>query len=434
MEKSSESNVNAIHSPVVTVATTQNATMMQTVPSVDINLLVTQLLPLVTDALRSVDVTTKACDCKCEKKVSVLQQNIDRLSKQLKGYKEQIDQWKGKVKTLQTDMNNANKEKNNDAKQRKICANKIEQFTETHTAMKISLKQFETLKKSHLKEINDIKSRLGAKTDVFDPTEIEKSQKFISAEFEKLKEQNKSLTLQVTTDKGNLQNQIQEVAQELEYNVKKTTMQRQYTREECLTVNGIPESIQDETNDVAGSKNNCKESKQAIVDLCKELNLIIDPNKISIAHRLRKGRYAKGPRPIIVKFTSKELCREVFELRKSCREITQWAFDSRAGKIYINESLTPEKRKLLYDTKQAVNKQLYESHGVIYVWTHRGDVYVRKNTDGAPKVKINSQLELQHLIQGRISLDIISNDRSNPNLIRWKYVKDPWSLGSNYHN
>ena len=135
-----------------------------------------------------------------------------------------------------------------------------------------------------------------------------------------------------------------------------------------------------------------------------------------------------------MKFTSKELCREVFELRKSCREITQWAFDSRAGKIYINESLTPEKRKLLYDTKQAVNKQLYESHGVIYVWTHRGDVYVRKNTDGAPKVKINSQLELQHLIQGRISLDIISNDRSNPNLIRWKYVKDPWSLGSNYHN
>ena len=147
-------------------------------------------------------------------------------------------------------------------------------------------------------------------------------------------------------------------------------------------------------------------------------------------HRLKKGKFAKGPRPIIVKFTSKELCRDVYELRKTCKEINEWAFDSRATRIFINESLTPEKRKLLYDTKQAVNKPVFDPHGVIYVWTHRGDVYVRKNSQGAPKIKIDSQLELQHLIQGRISLDV-SSDRSHPNLIRWKYVKDPWSLGKN---
>ena len=64
--------------------------------------------------------------------------------------------------------------------------------------------------------------------------------------------------------------------------------------------------------------------------------------------------------------------------------------------------------------------------------THRGDVYVRKNADSAPKIKINSQLDLKHLVQGCISLDIVSNNRFTPNLIHWKYVKDPWSLGNKY--
>ena len=54
-----------------------------------------------------------------------------------------------------------------------------------------------------------------------------------------------------------------------------------------------------DTND--NNTNNCEESKKSVIALCKELNLIIDPNKISIAHRLKKGRFSKGPRPIIVK-------------------------------------------------------------------------------------------------------------------------------------
>ena len=392
----------------------------------ELQLLVTQLLPLLTSEL-------KTCGCKCEKKLSTLQQHYDRLMKVVKGYKEQVDIWKGKVRTLQSDFNTANAERQKEARQMKISANKIEQFTATHSSMKNSLQQ----QKTQVEEIKQLKTSLAMKTKEFDPTEIENSQKFINEEFEKLREENRVIKQQVATEKSNLQNQIQEVAQELEYNVKNTTRQRQYTREECLTVNGIPEPI--ESTDTSGNsdaapKSDCIESKQAIVDLCKELNFVVDPDKISIAHRLKKGRYSKGPRPIIVKFTSKELCREVYDLRKTCREITEWAFDSRAGKIFINESLTPEKRKLLYDTKQAVNKQLYETHGIIYVWTHRGDVYVRKNTNGAPKIRVDSQLELQRLVQGRISLDVASNTRSVPNLIRWKYVKNPWSLGNDFRS
>ena len=405
----------------------QNALTSQ-MPGVDMKSLATHLLPLIISELKpSVGVEKNDCGCKCAKKLNILQQNFDRLSKTVKGYKEQVEVWKGKVETLQADSNATNTLRLKDAKQMKICASKIEQYTKTHSAMKNSLQQFDHLKNAAL-EIQEIKSSLKAKSHNFDPAEIEKSQKFINEEFEKLKKDNKTLAQELNTERGNLQTQIQEVARELEFNIKNTSKQSQYTREDCLTVRGIPEVTRAESNESNGKSdvvmsNNCKESKEAIINLCKELNLVVDPDKISIAHRLKKGKYSKGPRPIIVKFTSKELCREVLDLRKTCREISEWAFDKRAGKIYINESLTPEKRKLLYDTKQAVNKHLYENHGVIYVWTHRGDVYVRKSVDGAPKIRVNSQLELDLIIQGRISLDVASTAPSLPNSISWKYVK-----------
>ena len=417
---------NANYMPLPTPAAESNA--QQNTDGIQLQALVTKLLPVLAAKLNAnASPEGKVCSCKCASKLNTLQEHYNRLMKTVQGYKSQVDSWKDKVRTLQSDVNAANSARAKEKKQMNVSSTKIEQFTATHTAMKNSLQQLNTFKKAQTEEIKQIKDTLAKKTNNFDPTEIVDSQKFINEEFEKLKEN-------VITDKGNLQNQIHEVAQVIEYNVKNTTRQRQYSREECLVVTGITESAQEGSNNAENDStlnSNCAESKKAIIDLCKELNLVVHPDKISIAHRIKKGRYAKGPRPIVVKFTSKEVCREVYALRKACKEITEWGFDRSANKIYINESLTPEKRKLLYDTKQAVNKELYETHGIIYVWTHRGDVYVRKNGTGSPKIRVNSQLELQHLLQGRISLDTESNAPSVPNLIHWTYVKDPWSLRIN---
>ena len=317
---------------------------------------------------------------------------------------------------MQTDVNTLNTER------QKECINlktKTEQFTKTHTKMKKALQEFEEQKKST------------EKVDMTDVSALKESQDFINAEFEKLKLSNNNIEKRFNDENGDLQSQIREVAQVVEHNVKKTTNNAQYTREELLTIVGIPENDQivsanaDSDN---ATNNNCEESKKAVIDLCKELNLIVDPNKISIAHRLKKSRFSKGPRPIIVKFSSKEVCREVYSLRKVCKAIDEWAFNPRAKKIYINESLTPEKRRLLYDTKQAANHKLYDIHGVIYVWTHRGDVYMRKNAQGAPKVKVDSQLELRNIVEGHTSLDKEKESGSALNLIQWRYVKNPWSL------
>ena len=392
----------------------------------DINVLIKKILPLLPE-------------CKCSKRLDVLQNKYDRLLTSINGYKSQVDSWKAKVETLQQDVNVHDKSWKRDQKQIRTSASKIEQFTKTNDDMKKFLKAQESHKIACHQKYIDLKAVIETmKQETSEITDVITSQKFLSEEFEKLKKDNKTFDEKITENKGNLENQITEIAQELEINIKKTTRNSQYTREECLIVTGIPENEPSggtEDNTSPRANDNCTESKQAVIDMCKELNLIIDPAKISIAHRLKKGKFAKkGPRAIIVKFSSKELCREVYDLRRACKEIDQWAFDENAKKIYINEALTPEKRKLLYNTKQVAKNELSAKHGIIYVWTYRGDVYVRKAVDGAPKIRINSEFELKNIVNGHKSLDVAAERSSAPNMINWRYVRSPWANNNSYIN
>ena len=59
------------------------------------------------------------------------------------------------------------------------------------------------------------------KKDKNELSDVINSQKFLNEEFEKLKESNKTLDDALSQNKGNLENQITEIAQELEINIKK---------------------------------------------------------------------------------------------------------------------------------------------------------------------------------------------------------------------
>ena len=436
------------------------AKMNNDVTQQHIDTLVNKLLPLVTDALKvnnTVGKGSPTCVCKCSQQLTVLQKSHERMQSTVKGYKEQVEIWKGKLHTFQKDVNEINAERRKENKQVKTSvqtlnelqqklSNKIEEYTKTHAVLKKALLEIEEKKKifdiaPDLKiTYNEVKTALSEfqeKTKALENApsldELKQSQDFINEAFEKMKKDIEKVAITISEGRNILQNQIQEVAQEVEYNKQHSSNNSQYTREEGLTVDGVSrdESVMDAHGNVDPTIDTCKESKKAVVDLCKELNLIIDPEKISIAHRLKKGKFAKaGPRRIIVKFSSKELCRDVLSLRKACKEISTWGFDKDASSIYINESLTPEKRRLLYLTKQGVKNKLKAQHGVIYVWTQKGDVYMRKSVIGAPKVRVNSELDLQNIVNGHVSLDVDNSSRSSLNMIRWRYVKDPWALNT----
>ena len=88
-------------------------------------------------------------------------------------------------------------------------------------------------------------------------------------------------------------------------------------------------------------------------------------------------------------------------------------------KIYINESLSPETRKLLYKTKQ-FTREIYRVQGKLFVWTFKGDIYIRKDVIGAPKIRVTSELDLKKIVEGKTSLDTssvlhVNNSEKNSN-------------------
>ena len=107
--------------------------------------LVKKLVPLLHVALKE-NVSGKsptACECKCAKHLSALQKSYERLSSSVQGYKDHVDTWKTKVKTLQNDVYIVNAERSKEANLVKSSAiqmnelhdkltNRIDLYTKTH--------------------------------------------------------------------------------------------------------------------------------------------------------------------------------------------------------------------------------------------------------------------------------------------------------------
>ena len=231
---------------------------------------------------------------------------------------------------------------------------------------------------------------LQAKTDGCPLENIEKSQEFVSAKYEEFRDQQQKLATTVTSLKEKLARQ--EIKAEHNAN---------YPRWDCLELRGVPRVPVD-----AFGNENCKE---IVINICKELHYWLPPSAISTAHRLKKHSNSHGPPAMIVKFSNRDTRNDVFELRRQIKDKYNWkCYNIR--KLYINESLTPDARKLFYKTR-AWAKEVQPSQGRIFTWTFKGEIFVRKNMLNAPKRKILSEDYLEKLSKGEISLDpLYSND------------------------
>ena len=146
-----------------------------------------------------------------------------------------------------------------------------------------------------------------------------------------------------------------------------------YSRLECLEFDGVP-TVKDRDG-----KENCK---LQILEICKELNYWIPEYTISTAHRKKQHYSKKGPAPIIVEFNCKDIRNDVFSLRHQLKDKIYWyCYDIK--KLYINESLTPDARKLFYNTR-ILALELNRIHGKIFTWTFKGEVFIRKKNSRAP--------------------------------------------------
>ena len=317
------------------------------------------------------------------KKRDELKAEIATLTKQVVGYKTQVDKWVALVKTLETTTlpkitQDIATLENNWKNKEKSIALKTKHFISTQNKLQNNLTELNNLQK-------EWENLLKAKTDGCEIRNIEKSQQFVSEEYEDFREEHKKLASTVAS----MEKEIAKQAIKSEENAN-------YPRWDSLELAGIPPCPVDKFGN-----ENCKEM---VINICKELNYWLPASAISTAHRLKKHPSRRSPPAMIVKFNNRDIRNDVYALRKQIKDKYFWN-SYNIKKLFINESLTPDARKLFYKTR-AWAKDMEQTHGRIFTWTFKGEIFIRKNIETGPKRKILSEDYLLKLTNGEISLDV----------------------------
>lgn len=177
-----------------------------------------------------------------------------------------------------------------------------------------------------------------------------------------------------------LKNSIQLMDQQIKQLQKESNDVRQYTRRDCLEIQGIPYTRNEDTNQIA----------KEVGDL---MDIYIDDKDISISHRLAPSHNYKGKSStpaIIVKFVRRDVKEKYYKARKKLKEftvqdLTMHDFASSSG-IYINESLTDHNKEIFKESLRFKKINKFD-----FIWTSNGRTYLRKDPDSRAVPIINKE-------------------------------------------
>ena len=312
-----------------------------------------------------------------------LKHEISELQKKVDGYKTQVEKYVELVKTMD---NITLPEVVKDLSALETAWNSKEKSITLKTKDLLST---QNKIQNDMQEISKLHEEweklLKAKTNGCVIKDIEQSQQFVSEEYEEFRDKQEKLASTVAS----LEQKVAKQEVKSEHNAN-------YPRWDSVEIEGIPTVPVD-----AYGNENCKEM---VINICKELHYWLPPSAISTAHRLKKHQNKRGPPGMIVKFNNRDIRNDVYSLRKQIKDKQFWKCYN-IGKLFINESLTPDPRKLFYKTRSWA-KEMQPTHGRIFTWTYKGEIFIRKNAENAPKRKILSEQYLSKLSNGDISLDI----------------------------
>lgn len=152
----------------------------------------------------------------------------------------------------------------------------------------------------------------------------------------------------------------------------------QYSRSNCLEIQGVPFKRDENVIEV-------------VQNVGKAIGMELVPSMIDACHRLGRGNDDRPP-GIIVKMVRRLDKEDVLKKRREKGKLSTLhmglAIDS---PIYINESLSPARRKLL----AAARRFKAENH-FKYIWHKNGKIFLRKD-DGEPVLPINCEADLGKL-------------------------------------
>lgn len=322
---------------------------------------------------------------KYEKELEKVKKYQKELISKLKGYNKQTEGWIEKSKKLQTKVDELQQKTESNVNWQSTANDVIKANTEGIQNLKQQL-QSEIENKSEKREkIDDVVSSQEFVTNKYD--DIEKEQNELKNDVKELKKKIENHENKIQTQEGKIHKQ--EI---------KTEHIFTYSRQDHVCFSGVP---------ICRGPDGMENCKQMVINICRELHYNIPPNEISTAHRLKQHSDRTGPPGIIVRFKDRDIRKDVLRLNRQTRDKDYW-YSYGIRRLYINEQLTPDKRKLMYETK-VLTRELYNKHGKIFVWTYKGDIFIRKGVMYAPKRKITCMENLNDIKSGSLSLEPVRN-------------------------
>lgn len=212
----------------------------------------------------------------------------------------------------------------------------------------------------------------------FAHNKIDDQKKIIEEQTKKLDEYLEMIT-KITQENVDLKKKVREMEVRLED-------VEQYSRANTVEIYGVPEVKGEDVYDV-------------VKNICVALNMDTTREKIDVCHRLGKRKPQEGeekderPAGIIARFVRREDKLTLLKNRKVKRNLSteHLGFKQLATPIYINESLSPQRRKLYAAAREAKNKKDYT-----YLWVSNGRILMRKE-QGSSVVHVSTMDDLKKL-------------------------------------
>lgn len=169
--------------------------------------------------------------------------------------------------------------------------------------------------------------------------------------------------------------QLKQKIQKLEERIEEV---EQYSRNNSLEIQGIP-----------------MEQNENVLNIVKEvgkaLDLEISDSMVDACHRLGKKKEVEGeddkPPGIIVKFVRRMDKEEFIRKRRVKRTLSTRHINRPMDQpIYVNESLSPSRRRLLFMAREAKKDKNYQ-----FLWVRNGKIFLRKEEKSAVKTVRNHE-------------------------------------------
>ena len=170
------------------------------------------------------------------------------------------------------------------------------------------------------------------------------------------------------------------MTEKLEAAERKIQQLEAYSRRNCITISGVPETDGEDTD-------------QLVLDIAKSAGVILSPDDIDVSHRL--GRKGKKHRALIAKFVTRNVREKVFNARrdKTANRVRnhQVLTEEVLRNTFISECLTPQAQQLLF-----VCRQLKREDRLWAAYSTNGRIKIKVEQDQTPKT-IDSLAQIEEL-------------------------------------